>query len=53
MRKLILEIEFDDTDCYEGYGEDTIEIIKNSIKFEIDIIEQDGVIKKGWTMKEL
>lgn len=49
MKKIILEISFDDTDGYKGHGDDTAELILEACKNEIEIgLEHDGVIKKGW-----
>ncbi len=51
MKKIILEIEFDDTDGYKGHGENTAEIIKNILKNEMEYnLESDDVIKKGWSV---
>ncbi len=51
MKTIILEITFDDTDCYKGHGEDTAELIKSSIENEMGIgLESDGMIKEGWTV---
>lgn len=49
MKKITLEIEFDDTDGYKGHGDDTTELIIEVIKREIEVsLEHDGVIKEGW-----
>ena len=56
MKKLILEIEYDDTDCYKGHGDDTVEVIKNAIDTAIDIdLVHDDVIKSNWktTIKKI
>lgn len=51
MKKIIIEIEFDDTDGYKGHGDDTAELIEDSIKrfMEIDL-EGDKVIQPGWSV---
>lgn len=52
MKKILLEIEFDDTDCYKGFGDNTSEVIKMSLENEMEYsLESDGVIKKGWKVK--
>ena len=52
MKKLLLEVEFDDTNCYKGLGENTSEVIKRSLENEMEYsLESDGVIKKGWKVK--
>lgn len=49
MKKIILEIEFDDTDGYKGHGEDTAELIKGILENEMQItLEDDKVIKPHW-----
>lgn len=49
MKKLILVIEFDDTDGYKGHGDDTGELIKETLENELKYnLEADGVIKEGW-----
>ncbi len=51
MKKIILEIEFDDTDGYKGHGENTGEIIKNILQNEMEYnLESDNVIKNGWSV---
>ena len=35
MKKIILEIEFDDTDCYTGKYDNIPETIKNLVEFEM------------------
>ncbi len=51
MKKIILEIEFDDTDGYKGHGENTGEIIKRIIENEMEYnLESDDVIKTGWSV---
>ncbi|MFW6243406.1 MAG: hypothetical protein ACOC2W_04535 [bacterium] len=54
MKKLILEIEYDDTDGYKGHGEDTDELIINSIytAIEIDLVH-DNVIKEYFKIKKI
>ena len=52
MKTIILEIKFDDTDGYKGHGENTAELIIETLKNEMEMgMEADGVIKKGWTVK--
>lgn len=53
MKKLILEIEYDDTGCYVPDEEKTTaELIKEAAEMEIEVgLEHDGVIKPGWTIK--
>lgn len=52
MKKITIEIEYDDTDGYKGHGDDTAELIKNSIENELEYeLESDGVIKEGWSVK--
>ncbi len=49
MKKIILEIEFDDTDGYKGHGENTAELIKAALENEMSVsFEADKVIKNGW-----
>lgn len=49
MKKITLEIEYDDTNGYKGHGDDTIELIIQACKNEIEVgLEHDGVIKEGW-----
>lgn len=49
MKKITLVIEFDDTDGYKGHGDDTGELIKNTLENELEYsLEADGVIKEGW-----
>lgn len=50
-KKIILEVEYDDTDGYKGHGENTAELIKSSLENEMSVgLEADGVIKEGWTV---
>ncbi len=52
MKKITIEITFDDTDGYKGHGDDTCKVIKDSIEREIKIgLEGDGVVKPGWEIK--
>lgn len=56
MKKITLEIEFDDTDGYKGHGDNTAELIKNAFENEMEYsFEADGVIKEGWkiTLKKV
>ncbi len=49
MKKIILEVEFDDTDGYKGHGENTSELIKSALENEMAVsFEADKVIKEGW-----
>ena len=51
MKKITLEIEFDDSLGYKGHGDDTAELIKNGLENFLDIdLVSDGVIKEGWTV---
>jgi len=51
MKKITLEIEFDDSMGYKGHGDDTAELIKNGLENFLDIdLVSDGVIKEGWTV---
>ena len=51
MKKITLEIEFDDSLGYKGHGDDTAELIKNILENELEMsLEADGVIKEGWTV---
>ena len=51
MKKITLEIEFDDSMGYKGHGDDTVELIKNGLENFLDIdLVSDGVIKEGWTV---
>ncbi len=51
MKTITLTIQFDDTGCYKGHGDDTAELIKyvfeNEMKYSL---EADGVIKEGWSI---
>jgi hypothetical protein len=52
MKKIVIEITFDDTDGYKGHGEDTAELIKSIITNELKVeLESDGVIKPGWKVE--
>ena len=54
MRELVLKIKFDDEGCYKGHGDDTAELIENSIIQYLEIeLESDGVIKEGWSVEVL
>jgi hypothetical protein len=49
MKKIILEIEFDDSDCYDGKYDNIPETIKNLVEFEMyHSLESDYIIKNGW-----
>ena len=52
MKKVTIEITFDDTDGYKGHGADTSEIIKSAIESELKFeLESDGVISPEWEVK--
>ncbi len=52
MTKIILEIEFDDSDCYKGHEDNTSELIKDSLESEMQYsLQADNVIKEGWKVK--
>lgn len=52
MKKITIEITFDDTKGYKGHGDDTADLIKNAIENELEFeLEADGVIKSGWEVK--
>ena len=52
MKKIILEIEYDDTDGYKGHGDNAAELIKSAIENEIRVsLQADGVIKEGWRVR--
>ena len=49
MKTITLTIQFDDTGCYKGHGDDTAELIKDFIENEMRYcLQSDGVIKEGW-----
>lgn len=51
MKKITLEITFDDTKGYKGHGDDTADLIKNAIEKELKFeLEADGVVKSGWSV---
>ncbi len=52
MKKVTLEITFDDTNGYKGHGDNTADLIKSAIENELKFeLEPDGVIKSGWEVK--
>lgn len=52
MKKITLEIEFDDTDCYNGKYNNISDAIKSLVEFEIyHELEADYIIKPGWKVK--
>lgn len=52
MKKVTLEITFDDTKGYKGHGDNTADLIKNAIEKELEFeLEPDGVVKSGWEVK--
>jgi len=52
MTELIIKIVYDDSDCYNGCGDDTTEIIKNGIEqfMQIDL-KDDGIIKDDFSVE--
>ena len=51
MKKVTLEITFDDTKGYKGHGDNTADLIKNAIENELKFeLEADGVVKPGWSV---
>lgn len=52
MKKITLEITFDDTNGYKGHGDDTAGLIKDAIEKELKFeLEADGVVKPGWSVE--
>jgi hypothetical protein len=54
MKELIIKILYDDENCYKGHGDDTEEILLNTIKtnIEMDLVDDD-VIKDNWSIEIL
>lgn len=51
MKKITLEITFDDTNGYKGHGDYTAGLIKDAIEKELKFeLEADGVVKPGWSV---
>ncbi len=52
MKQVILKIQFDDENGYEGHGENTAQLIKEILEREMQFtLEDDGVIKPGWEIE--
>jgi hypothetical protein len=49
MKKVTLEITYDDSKGYKGHGDNTPELIKTVVENELRAgLESDGVIKSDW-----
>ena len=51
MKKILIEVVFDDTDGYKGHGDNIDELIVSGLKSFLEFdLEQDSVIKPNWSV---